>query len=78
MCSVPGQAIAASPAPGCQPGVNVTFYDLTLSQAKYLSSQFPFLHGSGELLDTLKISDSKVVPEINFAPDAAKNLGKCG
>ena len=74
--SITGQILADPPAPGCQPGVNVTFFDLTQTQAKYLSTQFPFLHGPGELLDTLRISDSKTVSQINFAPDSAKDLGK--
>ena len=73
---ISGQMTADPPAPGCQQGVNATFYDLTQSQGKYLSTQFPFLHGPGELLDTLRPADSKTIPEINFAPDSAKDLGK--
>lgn len=52
------------------------FYNLSTGQAQTLGSQFPFLHGPGSLLDSLELSQSMIVPQMNFAPDSAKDLGK--
>lgn len=50
-----------------QPGVTATFYDLTADQSRGLSDQFPFIHGRGELLDSLRRSEQLLLPQINFA-----------
>jgi len=80
-CPCAGQLVAArssaeAPASDCPLGVSVTFYDFRSGQAQYLSDQFPFIHGPGQLLDSLKVSEVTTFSEINFAPEAVKSLGK--
>ena len=45
------------------------------SQAQYLAQQFPFIEGEGALVDTLTPTETKVVPQINFAPTDLKKIG---
>lgn len=52
------------------------FYDLDAIQGQYLATQLPFKHGHGELLDTLRRSESMILPDINFGPPGISNLGE--
>ena len=64
-----------SPMSGCQIGMTAKFYDLSMGQAQTLSTQFPFIHGPGSLLDNLPLTEAMIVPQMNFAPEPVKDLG---
>lgn len=68
-------AVLGDAVPPCSPGVTASFYDLTKGQAQYLSGQFPFIQGPGQLISTLTPTETLVLPQINFASPAMNTSG---